>query len=159
MYRIKTGTLSDVEEIWSIIEKTLESKFEDAADGRRQRDFFYLTHSIKKIELEIMNNYQHYILLFRSDVAEAFAAFSILGKYPSYLKIQKIFHRDDNEKDAEALIDYMEELGKKRGLNRMAIQLTGEERRYFFESKGFEKKTFERDAPSAINGLEMIKRI
>ena len=159
MYRIKTGTLNDVEEIWSIIEKTLESEFEDDTERRKQLDFFYLTHSIKKIELEIMNNYQHYILLFRLNVAEAFAAFSILGKYPSYLKIQKIFHHGDNEKDAEALIDYMEELGKKRGLNRMVIQLIGEERRVFFESKGFEKKIFERDAPSAIYGLEMIKRI
>jgi len=159
MYRIKTGTLSDVEEIWSIIEKTLDAKFEDAADGHRQRDFFYLTHSIKKIKLEIMNNYQHYILLFRSNVAEAFAAFSILGRYPSHLKIQKIFHRDDNEKDAEALIDYMEEQGKQRGLKLMVIQLMCEERKDFFELKGFEKKIFERDAPSAINGLEMVKRI
>jgi len=159
MYRIKTATLNDVEEIWSIIEKTLESEFEDDAERRKQLDFFYLTHSIKKIELEIMNNYQHYILLFRSNVAEAFAAFSILGRYPSYLKIQKIFHHNHNEKDAEALIDYMEDLSKKRGLNRMTIQLISEERRFFFESKGFEKKIFERDAPSAVNGLEMIKRI
>jgi len=159
MYRIKTGTFSDVEEIWTIIEKTLESKSDDAAEGRKQRDLFYLTHSIKKIELEIMNNYQHYILLFKGDIAEAFASFSILGKHPSYLKIQKMFPFSKDEEVPEALIGYMQELGRKRGADRIIIQIIGEEQRNFFAAIGFEENTYEWNSSININGIEMIKRI
>lgn len=139
MYKLKAGTISDIEDIWMIIERTwLESRI-SGLDRVEMIKMLDLTHSIKKIRAEILNNYQRYILISEREAPVAFASYSVTGVHPPDFQIHKMYNLPSTEGKGynKVLISHIEHLAIDRGCRKLTVNVKQEEKKQYFESLGF----------------------
>jgi N-acetylglutamate synthase-like GNAT family acetyltransferase len=161
MYTIKKGTVNDIESIWMIIERTwLESQI-TIKDRPELIRMLNLTHSIKKIKLEILNNYQRYILVQEKECPVAFASYSLGEIHPPDFRIHKIYNLPGTEGKGynKILILHIEGLAIERGSRKLLVKVGLLEKKEYFESLGFSEITHPAnpDAFKPDNGFTMVK--
>ena len=123
MYKLKVATVNDIEDIWTIIEKTW---LEGQIGGIERKEFIStlnLTHSINKIKLEILNSYQRYILVEEKNNSVAFASYSVSGGHPPEFRIHKIYNLPSTEGQGynRILIAHIELLASNRGCRKLSV--------------------------------------
>lgn len=162
MYKLKTGTVNDVEDIRQIIEMTWLDLHSIETERAALVSMLDITHSAEKIKFEILNYYQHYVLVVEDDRSVAFAAYSVAGLHPPDFKIHKIYHlpalliRDYNK----ILIKHIEELAYQRGSKHLTVHIPENVNKAYFEALGFLVHSKAGSAYNSIQkGFEMIKNL
>ncbi|MGA9648954.1 GNAT family N-acetyltransferase [Pedobacter sp.] len=139
MYNIKVATVYDVEDIWTIIERTwLESSISALAKSELIK-LLNITHSTQRIKTEIQNNHQRYILVMEKDFAVAFASYSASQNYPHNFRIHKLYNLPSVEGKGynKVLISYIERLAMDRGCHKLSVVVKENEKKQYFESLGY----------------------
>jgi N-acetylglutamate synthase-like GNAT family acetyltransferase len=139
MYKLKVATVSDIEDIWTIIEKTW---LEGQLSGLERRELISklnLTHSVNKIKLEILNSYQRYILIEEKNNSVAFASYSVSGGHPPDFRIHKIYNLPSTEGKGynRILIAHIESIASSRGCHKLSVIVRHQQKKEYFESLGF----------------------
>ena len=160
MYKLKTGTVNDVDEIWQVIEQTWLDSRTSGEERRALINLLNITHSIGKIKAEILNNYQRYVLVVEDGSAVAFASYSSTGIHEPSFKIHKIYNIPSVQGKGynKILIRYIEELASNRGSKQLSVHVAENEKRIYFEALGFlAKEKSQTNHKSEQQGIEMIK--
>jgi len=153
MYTVKKGTLRDVEDIWKIIEQTWAGNGAD----EMQRATFYLTHSIKKIEYEMIGNHQHYLMLMKDGMVVAFASYSFSPSRPPDYRIQKIYHGEPALDYVPVLLEHIRGVAAERGSRHLFIRLASDDQRKVYEKMGFQSSQAKEQYIGKSGNMEMYR--
>jgi|GEM_PF-1760714 len=160
MYKLKVATVNDIEDIWTIIEKTwLEGQI-SGIERKELINKLHLTHSINKIKLEILYSYQRYILIEEKNNSVAFASYSVSGGHPPDFRIHKIYNLPSTEGKGynRILIAHIETLASSRGCRKLSVIVRNQDKKEYFESLGFTAADHP-ETPQGISesGYTMVK--